>query len=226
MLTCTDVTVDGRLDGVTFSVPDGARVGVIGRSGAGKTTLISVMTGMLAPDRGSCDTGARAVGYIPQDPGSSLMPAMSVGDCVLEPVVIAGGSDAAAEAAGRLPELFASLGLDESLLDRRPGELSGGQRQRAAVARALVSRPGLIIADEAFSALDRATSELLEGVLSAADATVVLVTHDLPTVRSLCDHVVVLDAGRCVEAGPVGILDDPSHEATRLLADAATELAP
>ena len=226
MLTCDDITVDGRLEGVTFTVPDGAHLGVVGASGAGKTTLISVMTGMLTPDRGSIERPAGAVGYIPQDPGSSLMPSMPVRDCVLEPVLIAGGGAAASAAAGRLPELFASLGLDASLLDRRPGELSGGQRQRVAVARALVARPGLIIADEAFSALDRATRELLERTLAAAEATVVLVTHDLPTVRSFCDHVAVLDAGRCVESGPVELLDDPAHGATRLLADAARELAP
>lgn len=227
MLTLSDVTVAGRLHNVSFTVPDGARLGVIGRSGAGKTTLISVITGMLTPDSGTCErTGAAAgaVGYIPQDPGSSLMPAMTIADCVTEPIAIRDGTDEARGARGRLPDLFAALGLGSDLIGRTPPELSGGQRQRVAVARALIAQPGIIIADEAFSALDAATRGLIEVEMSGRGTTIILVTHDIPAVRSFCDHVVVLDDGRCVESGPIDLLDDPSHDATRRLTDAAREL--
>lgn len=224
MLGCDHATVAGRLTDATFEFPDGARIAVIGRSGAGKTTLISLFTGVLAPDSGSVRTPEGAIGYVPQDPGGSLSGHVTVADNVVEPVLIADGRRAADRARETLPGLFRSLDLDPAFLERRVSQLSGGQCQRVAIARALVSGPSLLIADEAFSALDEHTGRIFEETLSALDATVLLVTHDLALARRFCDHVLVMADGRILVAGPMSALDDATDPAARELIDAAREL--
>lgn len=212
---CAGVTVGKRLQDVSMAVPVGAKLGIIGPSGAGKTTLISLITGMLLPDAGTVDVAAEVIGYIPQDPGSSLSPNWTVAECVIEPQVIRLASKPTAERTRELsrikaeiPGLLISLGLDAEIAKRYPTQLSGGQRQRVAIARALLGSPQLIIADEAFSALDTRTAELLQNILLALPATVLFVSHNIPALRAMCDSTAVLVDGTCRYTGSFAGLDE------------------
>jgi ABC-type microcin C transport system duplicated ATPase subunit YejF len=152
-----------------------------------------------------------------QDPYSSLDPRQRVFGIVSEPLRslrVPGDRRALVEAA------LVSVGLEPGILARYPHEFSGGQRQRIAIARAIVSKPRLLLADEAVSALDLSTRirivELLKQL--AADMTLVFVSHDLGVVAALCDEIVILEKGRIVEAGATRkILADPQHQYTRKL---------
>jgi len=122
---------------------------------------------------------------------------------------------------------LADTGLDPDILGRYPHEFSGGQRQRIAIARAIVARPRLLLADEAVSALDLGTRiriiELFRSL--ATQMTLVFVSHDLGAVAALCDELAILERGRLVEAGPTGrILADPQHHYTRTLLDSVPRM--
>ena len=114
---------------------------------------------------------------------------------------------AAAEIAARVGELMASVKLDPDLADMRPRSLSGGQRQRVAIARALAADPEILVLDEAVSALDVTTQveilTLLDGIRRDTGVALLMISHDLTTVRRLCDHVIVMRSGRVVEQGPI-----------------------
>lgn len=233
-------TVGKRLHNMSLDVPRGAKLGIIGPSGAGKTTMISLITGMLTPDEGSVDIAAKVIGYIPQDPGSSLSPNRTVAQCIIEPQVIRlenakrGRAErySVAEIKAELdrlqaeiPNLLASLGLDPKLAQRYPAQLSGGQRQRVAIARALLGQPELIIADEAFSALDAYTAELLQNILLELPATVLFVSHNIPALRSMCDSIAVLVDGTLRYFGSVDGVDEVTDEQVVELLDAVKELS-
>ena len=216
MISVDNVNCRGRLTDVTLEFPAGAKVGIMGRSGAGKSSLISVLTGQLLPDSGTVAMPSGGIGYIPQDPGTTLLPNRPAVDSICE---------FARDRVGDVPEVLASLGLDPQLAERRPSELSGGQRQRIAVARALIGNPDLFIADEAFSALDSDTSALLERVLLGTEATVLLISHDIGRLLRTCTHMVVLADGRVVFSGDLdGLGTCEKPEVVELLA-AAKELA-
>jgi ABC-type dipeptide/oligopeptide/nickel transport system ATPase subunit len=220
------------LDRVSLSVEAGASVGLVGESGSGKTTLLRLLLGFARPDSGTIrfdgavlDPGngafmrsyRRQVQAVFQDPYSSLDPRQNVLSIVSEPLRslrIPGDRTAA------VSEALKSVGLPADILKRYPHEFSGGQRQRIAIARAIVAKPRLLLADEAVSALDLSTRirivELLKHL--AADMTMVFVSHDLGVVAALCDEIVILEKGRIVEAGPTRkILDNPQHPYTRTL---------
>ena len=220
------------LDDVSLTVKPGASVGLVGESGSGKTTLLRLLLGLARPDTGTIRfDGAvldprhgrlmrdyrRQVQAVFQDPYSSLDPRQNVFSIVSEPLRslgIPGDRNALVSAA------LASVGLETTILRRYPHEFSGGQRQRIAIARAIVARPRLLLADEAVSALDLSTRirivELLKRL--AADMTLVFVSHDLGVVAALCDEIVILEKGRVVEAGPTRqILDFPQHPYTQAL---------
>jgi ABC-type microcin C transport system duplicated ATPase subunit YejF len=152
-----------------------------------------------------------------QDPYSSLDPRQTVASIVAEPLRslrIPGPRRQAVE------DALESVGLERDILRRYPHEFSGGQRQRIAIARAIVPRPALLLADEAVSALDLSTKirivELLKEL--AAKMTLVFVSHDLGVVAALCNEIVILERGRVVEAGPTRkILDAPQHGYTKAL---------
>ena len=152
-----------------------------------------------------------------QDPYSSLDPRQRIERIVSEPLralKVEGDHQAAVVAA------LASVGLERDVLSRYPHQFSGGQRQRIAIARAIVARPSLLLADEAVSALDLSTRiqivELFKRL--SAEMTLVFVSHDIAVVAALCDELVVLQAGRVVEAGPTrGILSQPQHPAPKSL---------
>ncbi|MBN9360066.1 MULTISPECIES: ATP-binding cassette domain-containing protein [unclassified Devosia] len=220
------------LDGVSLEIRAGASVGLVGESGSGKTTLLRLLLGLTRPSAGQIrfdDTRLesgnagfmrdyrRQVQAVFQDPYSSLDPRQNVLGIVSEPLRslrIPGDRRALVEAA------LVSVGLEPGILGRYPHEFSGGQRQRIAIARAIVARPKLLLADEAVSALDLSTRirivELLQQL--AAEMTLVFVSHDLGVVAALCEEMVILERGRIVEAGATRkILADPQHQYTRKL---------
>ncbi len=229
------------VDGVDLTVPDGARLGIIGESGSGKSTLVRLLAGLEAPSAGTVSAGGRPVtasgsaaamrwfrretGVVFQDPYSSLDPRMRVGAIVGEPL-------RALRIPGSHPSLVASalsrVDLPADAADRYPHEFSGGQRQRIAIARAVVHGPRILFGDEPMSALDVVVRarviDLFHSLAAELGLTLVLVSHDIGVVQRLCDSVAVMSAGRIVEHGPVSLLDAPAHPLTRALVDAAPTL--
>lgn len=224
------------VEGVTFAVEEGRSVGLVGESGAGKTTVLSLLLGLSSPttgevlfdgrpldrrDRRSMRAFRRSVQTVFQDPYSSLDPRQTVARIIGEPLAslrLASGADAAERSADALR----SVGLPADALRRYPHEFSGGQRQRIAIARAIVSRPRVLLADEPVSALDVTTRiqiiELLADLSRREGMSVVMVSHDLSVVASLCDETVVLQGGHVVEQGPTRqVLGSPAEEYTRRL---------
>ncbi|MFP5309616.1 MAG: ABC transporter ATP-binding protein [Actinomycetes bacterium] len=230
------------LRSVDLRVHAGERVAVVGRSGAGKSSLARVLLGLDRVTHGSVrvlghDLASlrarelrrvrRRMHLVFQDPYDSLHPGWSVEALVGEPVALAGvraRADRRRVVAGALERV--GLGADEDLLGRRPSALSGGQRQRVALARALVTAPALVVADEPASMLDAALRtlvvELLLEVQAEHGAALVYVTHDLAVARHVAERVVVMQEGTVVDDGPVDVLlRRPAHpESERLVAAA------
>ena len=229
------------LRGVSFDVAEGAAVGVVGESGSGKSTLLRLIAGLDTATAGSvevagCDpaTADRAalrrlrgdVSVVFQDPAGSLDPRMTVAQIVAEPL----HGLSRAETADRVREVVASVGLPPDALERHPHRFSGGQRQRISIARALVTRPRILVADEPVSALDVSVRgqvlDLITELAGAHDLTLLFIAHDLDVVAQVCDRVLVLADGRIVEGGPVGeVYDRPRHPFTAELVAAGPRLA-
>ena len=222
------------LNDVSLSVRPGVSVGLVGESGSGKTTLLRLMLGLIRPTSGvirfgeeSLDTGnsafmqryRRAVQPVFQDPYSSLDPRQRVIDIIGEPLrslrIPGDRTQAVAEA-------LEAVGLPLDAMRRYPHEFSGGQRQRIAIARAIVARPQIVLADEAVSALDLSTRiRIVELFKTLSEKlTLVFVSHDLGVVAALCEEMVILERGKVVESGKTrDILTAPKHAYTqRLLA--------
>ncbi|WP_116083810.1 ABC transporter ATP-binding protein [Tropicimonas sp. IMCC34011] len=220
------------LEDITFDVPRGSNVGLVGESGSGKSTLLRLLLGLDTPRGGrilfdgqplDARSGRymrsyrRRVQAVFQDPYSSLNPAHRILRIVTEPLrslKVPGDHRAMAE------EAMAAVGLPVDSLGRFPEQFSGGQRQRIAIARAIVARPELVLADEAVSALDLSTRVRVVDLFRdiSERMTMVFVSHDMGVVAALCDRIVVLDRGRIVEAGDTArILADPQHAYTRSL---------
>jgi len=230
-------TADGRVEalrGIDLVVSRGTIQGVIGFSGAGKSTLVRCLARLEQPDAGrvvvggddlaalggaALRTARRKIGMVFQS--YNLLRSATVAENVALPLVLAGAARAEARA-GAL-EILHWVGLAERA-ESFPGQLSGGQRQRVAIARGLVARPELLLTDEPTSALDPETTstvlDLLRRVRDELGLTILLVTHDMGSVRALSDRVAVLDAGRVVEEGPTReiLLRPRSAAARRLLA--------
>jgi ABC-type glutathione transport system ATPase component len=231
------------VEGVSLSVAQGEHLGLVGESGSGKTTLLGLLLGLLRPTSGRVlfdgqplDLGDRAqvrefrrsVQTVFQDPYSSLDPRQRVGRIVAEPLRslhIARGRDADRMVA----EALGSVGLSAAAASHYPHEFSGGQRQRIAIARAIVCRPRVLLADEPVSALDVITRSqviaLLRQLGASRDLTVLMVSHDLSVVGALCRRTVVLQAGRVVEQGPTSqVFGDPHEPYTQRLLAAVPRL--
>ncbi len=216
------------LEAVDLDVVAGSRCAIVGPSGSGKTTLLRIVAGFEEPDAGSVRLGdrmlangpvivaahLRGIGYVPQD--GALFPHLSVADNI--------GFGLPSRAPGRdmrIDELMDMVSLDSAMRDRRPHELSGGQQQRVALARALAQRPGLMLLDEPFSALDTglraATRKAVAQVLGRAGVTTILVTHDQAEALSFADQVAVMRAGRLVQVGsPQDVYQRPADPAAAL----------
>jgi D-methionine transport system ATP-binding protein len=220
------------LQGISLNIPGGAVYGIIGRSGAGKSSLLRTINRLERPtggrvlvddeDIGRFDEEAlvahrRRVGMIFQH--FNLLSAKTVWGNVALPLVVAGVPRQRIEE--RVAEVLALVGL-EGKQDVYPSRLSGGQKQRVGIARALVHRPEILLCDEATSALDPETTLSILGLLKdinrRLNLTVILITHEMSVVREICDQVLVLDDGKIAEYGPAWrILGNPQHAATRAL---------
>ena len=220
------------LSDIDLEVPAGSIFGIIGRSGAGKSSLLRTINRLESPSSGRVwvdgqdvalfdDDGLvalrRRVGMIFQH--FNLLSAKTVFDNVALPLRVAGVKPA--DVRQRVGELLDLVGLQDKR-DTYPGRLSGGQKQRVGIARALVHHPDILLCDEATSALDPETTQsilsLLRDVNRKLGLTVVLITHEMGVIREICDQVVVLEKGRIAEAGAVWkVFGAPHHDATRAL---------
>ncbi len=226
--------------GVTFEVRGGETLVVLGESGSGKTTLGRLIVGLEEPDLGEITlSGTRVVPIrksrnlrgrlqmVFQDPGSSLDPFMTVREAVSEPLT---GASLPKEAmSARVLEAVESVGLDHTLVDRRAAGLSGGQKQRVSVARAIISKPQVIVLDEPTSSIDVSIQaqvlNLLIELQKRNGYAYVLITHDPNVARFVGDSVAVMYLGKVVEYGPASIvLQHPKHPYTQALLSSTPKL--
>ena len=253
-LEVQDLTIeigDRRVvDGVSFAVPDGARIGLIGESGSGKSLTALAILGLLPdgataggsvrwngreilglPDQELAELRGDEIGIVFQEPRTALNPIRTVGRQIAESIRIHEGlskRDAAARAVAEAARV--ALPDPERIVSRYPHQLSGGQRQRVAIAMALACRPRLLIADEPTTALDvTIQAEILDLLLSLArddGMSLVFITHDLAVLSQIATHGVVLEHGRVVEEAPVSqLLSAPASVVTQeLLRDATATL--
>ncbi|MCC4604058.1 methionine ABC transporter ATP-binding protein [Xanthomonas campestris pv. badrii] len=227
-------SVDGRqivaLHPLDLRIGPGEVFGIIGHSGAGKSTLIRLINRLEEPSGGRLLIGEedvtaldsqglralrRRIGMIFQH--FNLLSSRTVAGNVAFPLELAGTPRAEIDV--RVAELLARVGLQEHA-NKYPAQLSGGQKQRVGIARALATRPQILLCDEATSALDPQTTasvlQLLAQINRELGLTIVLITHEMDVIRRVCDRVAVLDAGKLVETGPVTeVFLHPKHATTR-----------
>ena len=214
------------LDDVSIVVEEGEFLTVIGRSGCGKTTMLRMINGLQKPDSGQVyaageDVGEadlirlrRKIGYVIQNKG--LFPHMTVEKNIIYVPVISGQKDKR-QNRKLAEELIGLVGLEREMLDRYPEELSGGQQQRVGIARALASRPKLLLMDEPFGALDEITKRAMQNELLALQKklgmTVVFITHDIREAMKLGDRVLVMEQGKIAQCDtPENVKKNPADE--------------
>lgn len=233
------------LKGVSFSVAAGRSLGVVGESGSGKSTLARLVMALDTPTSGTVELLGRNLHQLPteqlrqarrdfqmvfQDPYGSLDPRQTVERIVTEPLQ-AQGQTTRAEQHEQAAQVLSQVGLRTNDLGKYPHEFSGGQRQRIAIARALITRPRLIVADEPVSALDVSVQaqvlNLMQDLQQQFGITYMLISHDLAVVNHLCDEVVVLYQGRIVERGSPGeLFRNAQHPYTQSLVGAVPQVQP
>jgi oligopeptide/dipeptide ABC transporter ATP-binding protein len=230
------------VDGVTFDVRQGEVFGLVGESGSGKTTLGRSLLKLVQPTAGEILYRGRdlmplrerelrplrrELSLIFQDPNASLNPAMTIAQGVGHPLRIHGLAQGRDEVRAQVAEMLERVGLSpaEQFLDRYPDDVSGGQKQRLVIARALITRPSFVVADEPVAALDMSVRarvlELMLDLQRELGLTYLFITHDLATARFICDRIGILYLGNLVEWGPAdAVFGDPQHPYTRALLDA------
>ena len=233
------------LQGVSFQLQAGRSLGVVGESGSGKSTLARLVMALEAPSAGQVLMNGRDLQRLSaselrraranfqmvfQDPFGSLDPRQTVERIVTEPL-LAQGPVSAAERRARAAAMLESVGLRANDLSKYPHEFSGGQRQRIAIARALVTAPKLIVADEPVSALDVSVQaqvlNLMQDLQDRLGITYLFISHDLAVVDLVCDEVLVLYQGRVVEQGsPDRLFNAAAHPYTQALIDAVPRARP
>ncbi|WP_374372660.1 ATP-binding cassette domain-containing protein [Tabrizicola sp.] len=224
------------LHGLSFTIPKGAVVGIVGGSGSGKSTLGRALVRLLEPSGGQILFDGTDITHLPerdlrplrrrfqmifQDPMSSLNPRHRVGTIIAEPLRLH-GFDAIPD---RVTRALDQVGLARAFATRYPHELSGGQRQRVGIARAIALEPDFILADEIVSGLDVSSQaqvlNLLERLVRELGLTLAFISHDLSVIRRLCQRTIVLYRGEIVEDRPTaGLFADPQAAYTRELLDA------
>ncbi|MEO1059931.1 MAG: ABC transporter ATP-binding protein [Actinomycetota bacterium] len=232
-------------DGIDLELRAGRCLALVGSSGSGKSTIARAVVGAHRPDAGTVSLDDRTVApsfgdrppsdrwqiqLVPQDPTSSLNPRRDVGRAVADVVRRCRSDVPAARVADTVAELFVQVGLDPSLMLRRPGALSGGERQRVAIARALAASPSALVCDEVTSALDVSVQadvvRLLRSLVDEQGLAMLFITHDLGIVHDIADEVAVLHHGRVVEIGAVDeLLTAPGDDVTKTLLAASPSLS-
>jgi peptide/nickel transport system ATP-binding protein len=238
------------VEGVSVNIAKGNFFGLVGESGSGKTTFgrallraAPITHGDVVYDDGEVqydlpklddkelkDYRTRAQ-LIFQDPYAALSPRMTVRDIIAEPLEVMGLTKSRAETDERVREIAAKCRLNLEHLRRFPHAFSGGQRQRISIARALVSRPRFVVADESVAALDVSIQadvlNLLKSIQQEMGLTFLFISHDLSVVAHICDHVAVMYLGRLVETAPTReLFARPRHPYTRALLSAIPSLDP
>jgi len=238
------------VNNVNLDIPRGSFYGLVGESGSGKTTLgraflkaVNISDGEVKycddeveydlktlPKKQLKDYRKRAQ-LIFQDPYAALSPRMTVRDIIAEPLEVMGLTSTREETDERVREIAAKCRLNLEHLRRFPHAFSGGQRQRISIARALVSSPNFVVADESVAALDVSIQadilNLLKDLQAELGLTYLFISHDLSVVAHICDHVAVMYLGRLVESAPTRVLfNAPRHPYTKALLSAIPSLDP
>ena len=235
------------VDGVSFELKRGEAVAFVGESGCGKSTLARTILGLYRPTQGEVVFDGRhiealdarelkryraRVGYVQQDPYGALPPFMNVRRILSEPLVVHGVSDGS-ERERRIRDALEEVRLTppDEFLGKFPHMLSGGQQQRVVIARALIMRPAMIIADEPVSMLDASVRveilNLLHTIRTRHNLTLAFITHDLSTVRHFAERIFVMYAGKIVEKAHVeDLLSEPQHPYTQALLEAIADPDP
>jgi peptide/nickel transport system ATP-binding protein len=234
LLTLKDIAFSygskAALAGISFPLHRGECLGLVGESGSGKSTLARIIAGLSKPKSGTIESAGKAgsVQMVFQDPVGAFNPRWSLGRSIAEPLRTLNLT--AKETETRIVKALDDVGLPHDFAARYPHEVSGGQAQRAAIARALIGQPEIILLDEPVSALD---ATLREQILDLIDAlrerygmTFLLITHDLGVAKRSTNRLIVLRQGRIVEAGETPhVLASPVHPYTRALIAASPSLA-
>ena len=226
------------VDGVSLEIGRGETLGLVGESGSGKTTVGRTLIRLYQPTSGTVEFEGRDItkssgnrlrrdvrrrmAMVFQNPSTSLNPYLRLGDALAEPLVVHGIGNAA-ERRTRVDEMMEMVGLDASMAQRYPQELSGGQRQRIGIARALITDPSLIIADEPTASLDVSVQaqivNLLGDLQEELGLAYLFITHDLALVRHISHRVAVMYLGRLMEVSPAeALFTEPLHPYSTVLA--------
>jgi peptide/nickel transport system ATP-binding protein len=231
------------VDGVTLTLVSGRSFGVVGESGSGKSTLARCAIALELPTSGEARLEGRSLSRISrselrrlrarmqmifQDPYGSLDPRQTIARIVAEPLTCVDGVGRG-ESAERVAQSLEAVGLGAADARKYPHEFSGGQRQRIAIARALITQPRLVVADEPVSALDVSVQaqvlNLMMDLQERSGVTYLLISHDLAVVEHVCEEIAVIYRGRFVETGPsASLLSAPAHPYTKALLDSAPRL--
>jgi peptide/nickel transport system ATP-binding protein len=229
--------------GISFRIRRGRSLGLVGESGCGKSTLARLVTGLENPTSGSVRISGSNIHQISknalrklrrefqivfQDPFGSLDPRHTIGRIVAEPLRTL-EQVSPAESQKRVLSVMADVGLKATDTQKYPHEFSGGQRQRIAIARALITRPKLVVADEPVSALDVSVQaqilNLLNDLQEEYELSYLLISHDLAVIECVCDDVAVMHNGGFVEYGLTSeLFRNPKHDYTKSLLDAVLPL--
>jgi len=232
------------VDGVSFEIGKGVTLSVVGESGCGKSTVARLIAGLYRPTRGDIAIdGAnvttakdrtrairRRLTMIFQDPQASLNPRWRVQDIIAEPIKAFGIATGKADIKREVDQLLEQVGLSGADGEKYPHEFSGGQRQRISIARALASKPDLILCDEPTSALDVSVQaqilNLMRDLQDDLGLTYLFISHDLAVVHHMSDQIAVMYLGRFVEVAKAATLfANPQHPYTRLLLETIPDLS-